>query len=399
MEPALIPFTTARDLVLRQRFDWGTERVPLAAAVGRVLAEAIVADRDQPPFDRVAMDGIALHYPTYAAGQRRFPVARVQPAGQPSPALADPTHCVEIMTGAALPPGVTTVIRYEDLERDGEAFLLPPGVEDERNIHRRGADTTAGEELLAPGIRIGVAAVGMLATCGYDEVTVRRLPRVAIVSTGDEIVGVGEQPLDHQIRGSNLHQIAAVLRRVGLAPSLHHLPDAADGAARLAELLSENELLLLSGGVSKGRFDHVPGWLADCGVSRLFHRVAQRPGKPLWAGRTDRTMVFALPGNPVSSLVGTLAYVLPWLAVNQTGRAPEPRLAVLAEDVTFRPPLTLFQLVESAVDRTNGGRYVSPVRHAGSGDGASLLRGDGFLVLPGERAVFRAGEVFGFLGI
>ncbi len=397
MPEELISYEGARTQVQNQRFDWGTERISLSRAEGRILAEAIVADRDQPPFDRVAMDGIAIDYRTYAGGQRQFPVERLQPAGAPSTPLLDPGKCIEIMTGAALPPGTTTVIRYEDLEREGEAFLLPPGIDDERNIHRRGTDTRKGEELIPPGTRIGTAAIGMLATCGYAEVTVQRLPRVAIVSTGDEIVGVGERPLDHQIRGSNLHQVAAVLRRAGLQPTLHHLPDAGDGAAKLADLLADHELLLLSGGVSKGKYDHVPGWLTDCGVARLFHRVAQRPGKPLWVGRTERTMVFALPGNPVSSLVGTLAYVLPWLTVNQLGELPEPRLAVLAEPITFRPDLTLFQLVESSVDRTNGGRYVSPVRHAGSGDGASLLRGDGFVVLPGERSTFRAGEVFPFL--
>ena len=385
----------ALNLILQQTFPWGTETVPLARAQHRVLRQSVNADRDQPPFDRVAMDGIALDYRTYARGQRRFPTTHLAPAGRAPLPLPDPTGCVEVMTGAPLPPGTTTVIRYEDLQRAGGAFVTPEGVQDGNSIHRRANDGRAGDEVLQPGRYIGPAELAVLATYGVANVEVARWPRVAIASTGDEVVPVTQTPLPHQIRSSNVWQLAGLFRGLGIEPTMSHLPDdAGEGQAILRQLLDEHDLLLLSGGVSKGKLDHVPDWLAAAGVRRLFHRVAQKPGKPLWVGRSAKTMVFALPGNPVSSLVGALAYVGPFLRT-QLGVPEVERQAVLTRELTFAPALQLFQQV--SVQSVGGELLARPLDHGGSGDLLSLLYSDGFLVLPRDRSTFSAGEAFPFL--
>ncbi|WP_198661734.1 molybdopterin molybdotransferase MoeA [Lewinella sp. IMCC34183] len=392
----MIEATKALQLVRQQIFEWGTEHVPLARATGRVLQQEVRADRDQPPFDRVAMDGVAIDHAVYAAGERRFPLSHLAPAGTAARPVCDARHCVEVMTGAPLPPGTTTVVRYEDLSRDGDAFRLPEGVTDGRSIHRRGSDGRANAKVMEPGRRIGPAELAVLATYGIAAPAVASLPRVAIASTGDEVVAVGSQPLDHQIRSSNVHQLAGLFRAAGIAPTLAHLPDHPEtGRSALEALIEEHDVLLLSGGVSKGKLDHVPDWLAGAGVECLFHRVAQRPGKPLWVGRTQRTMVFALPGNPVSSLVGAIAYVGPWLRGQLGIEWPAVRLP-LAEPVTFAPALTLFQAVSVAgIDGELP--EARPVPNNGSGDLVSLLRTDGFLELPAGRVSFPAGERFPYL--
>ena len=391
----LTTVAAARQLLAATHLTPDTETVPFADCGGRILARPVTADRDQPPFDRVAMDGIAIDYTAYAAGRRRFVVERLQPAGAAPEPLQIPTNCVEIMTGAALPPGVTTVIRYEDLERDGNAFVVPEGIEDGKSIHRRGKDITAGTELAPARRRIGPAEIGMLASCGYTEVSVLRQLRVAVVATGNELVAVDQQPLDHQIRLSNVFQLAHLLERNGCVTTLHHFPDEQKTLRdRLADCLAASDLVVLSGGVSKGKLDFVPGVLTELGVDKLFHGVAQRPGKPLFCGRWGRTMVFGLPGNPVSSLNCLIAYVLPW--VRRCYGLPEPMVtARLTEDLTFRPDLTLFQLVGLRSDPDTAELFATPVRNQGSGDATSLLRADGFLELPRGREVYRAGEVFG----
>lgn len=387
----LISVAEARSILGQYTPPLATERIPLAQAAGRVLAEPIIADRDLPPFDRVAMDGIAIHYPAYAAGQRRFPIAWLQAAGAPPRALNDPTHCVEIMTGAALPPGVTTVVRYEDLQREGDAFHLPDGLVDNKNIHARGKDTVVGSQLAGAGQPIGVAAMGMLASCGYATVAVRKPLRAAVIATGNELVAVAAQPAPHQIRMSNVYQLAQLLTTAGVQASCYHYPD--DRAVleeKLTDRLADSDLLVLSGGVSKGKLDFVPEVLATLGVEKLFHGVAQRPGKPLWVGQRAGTLVFGLPGNPVSSLSCLLQFVLPYLA---PAPAP-PAYACLAEEVTFRPDLSLFQLVQLRSDATDGRLLAYPTPHQGSGDASSLLRSDAFLELPPGRTNYPAGDVF-----
>lgn len=390
----LTSVSSARDLLSAIDLGWPEETVPLNDARTRVRAQKIIADRDQPPFDRVAMDGIAIDHAAYAAGQRRFPIAWLQAAGATPEPLTDPTKCIEIMTGAALPPGVTTVIRYEDLSREGDAFRLPEGVLDGKSIHERAKDIERGMPLATGRNRIGAAEIGMLATCGYERVKVIRQPRIAVVATGNELVPVDAQPLDHQIRMSNVYQLQFLLDRAGALTTVHHFPDERGVLLKsLEDCVANNDLVVLSGGVSKGKLDFVPGVLAELGVEKLFHGVAQRPGKPLWCGRRGKTVVFGLPGNPASSLNCLVNYVLPFVD-RQFGLPAEPVFARLADDVDFKPDLTLFQLVSLTSDPATGVLLAHPTRNQGSGDATSLLRSDGFLELPAGQRVYPAGGVY-----
>lgn len=391
----LIPHAEATTILTNQQPDWGTEKVSLDQVAGRILRQTVLADRDQPPFNRVAMDGICIDYAAYAAGQRFFPVAWLQAAGQSPRPLTDASQCIEIMTGAALPAGATTVIRYEDLRAENGGFHLPEGIRDSNNIHYQGKDLLEGAVLASPGRRISMAEIGMLATCGYSEVEVSALPRTAIIATGNELVSVDTQPLPHQIRRSNLYKLREMLSTLGIQSTLHHLPDEQDALREsLSQIVKENQLVILSGGVSKGKLDYVPGILAELGVEKLFHKVAQRPGKPLWTGRLGNTMVFGLPGNPISGVNCMTGLVMPFLRQRLGMKAEAPSFAVLTEPVTFKPALTLFQLVSLHSDPASGRLMATPTPHAGSGDAASLLRSDAFLEMPAERMEFAAGEIF-----
>ena len=389
----LTDYQDALELTLKQRFDWGEETVPLADAGGRILAQPLLTDRPQPPFDRVTMDGIAINHAPYAEGRRLFPVAGVVPAGAEPLPLTDPTTCLEVMTGAVLPAGTTTIIRYEDLERVGEAFRLPEGVVDAKNIHRTGSDAAAGATLLQPGAEINGAAINLLASCGYAMVTVKRLPRLTVIATGDELVAVAQDPLPHQIRMSNVYHLRHQLRKFGIEARIRHLADdVAELRESIADLLEKNDVLVFSGGVSKGKYDFLPEVLAGLGVNQLFHRVAQRPGKPLWVGRTQQTMVFGLPGNPVSGLVGMTAYVAPFLRKN-LGITYDQVWHELYGELHFDKDLTLFQIAYVQP----GTQLAVPLTNEGSGDATSMLRGEGFLVFPKERSTFGVGEWLEFL--
>ncbi len=408
----LISQKAALSLLLEQCFDWGTESIPFALAGGRVVRQPIFPDRPQPPFDRVMMDGIAIHYPSYAKGQRFFRIDGLQAAGDSPKKLIKLDYCREIMTGAALPEGASTVIPYEVLKASNDGFLLEEGVQDGKNIHRKGSDLDpdlslgsghltdpSAKPLVEAGRLIHIGLIGMLASFGYTRVVVSRLPKCVIISTGDELVEINEKPLDYQIRRSNVYQIAYLLQSLGIQASLPHLPD--DPAVmkqQLKKLLAENDLVILSGGVSKGKKDYVPILLQEQGIRSLFHGVAQRPGKPLWAGRDEDTMVFGLPGNPISSLLSALAYVLPFIRKN-IQQNERTTFAVLGQDHDFSPPLTQFLAVRLESQANNGQLVASPVKQQGSGDGSSLLHTDGFLILPADRANFRKGEVFPYLSL
>ena len=248
------------------------ETVPLAAAVGRVLAQAVVADRDFPPYDRVTMDGIALNYNALDAGQTQFRIERTQLAGDAPQPLADPRAAIEIMTGAALPPGTDTIVRYEDLEftaenapaRQATVRGLPP--RPGHNVHRRGSDQPAGARLLAPGLVLSPADVAVAATVGAATLAVARRPRLAVVSTGDEIVPIGATPLPHQIRSSNAAMLQAALALDGIESEAFHFNDDLDSLkVNLVPLLTGFDAVLLSGGVSKGKADFLPQALRESG--------------------------------------------------------------------------------------------------------------------------------------
>ncbi len=385
-----------------------TEVVPLAEAAGRVLRETLRADRPFPPFDRVTMDGLALAYAALAVGQTAFVVEATQLAGQPPAPLRDPTAAIEIMTGAALPPGTDTVIRYEDLDfnddpttnrRIATVRVLPPAVG--HNVHPRGSDCPAGTPLLLAGTVLGAPELAVAATVGAATLTVSCRPRVAVVSTGDELVPVEAAPLPHQIRRSNAVLLAVAATEAGADVRTFHFPDdPAALRAGLPALLTTFDAVLLSGGVSKGKADYLPAALREAGAEELFHEVSQRPGKPLWFGRKPGgAVVFGLPGNPVSTFVTYHRYAAPWLRAVQQPDGPtspvpiESLFATLAAEVSFKPALTYFLLVRLEV-APDGRLLAHPVYPNSSGDMTSLLPAHGFLELPLDRDFFVANEAW-----
>jgi molybdopterin molybdotransferase len=392
----MISVAEAHSIVLNHLLMLPAERVPLSQAAGRILREPLTADRDLPPFNRVSMDGIAIQFAAFETGQRQFRIAGTQFAGQPAQTLTDETACLEVMTGAMLPTGTDTVIRYEDLQiTNGVAEIRIDTVQAGQNVHHRATDRKQDEELAPIGTRLGPPEMAVAASVGKATILVSKRPKIALISTGDELVDVSETPEPYQIRRSNTYLLQTVLQTAGAETALLHLPDDADTMeTALKKLLTEYDALVLSGGVSAGKADFVPNVMERLGVRQRFHQVAQRPGKPLWFGASDEgKVVFGLPGNPVSTFLCAYRYLLPWLKASLGLPVLPPSVARLNKSVTFAPKLTYFLPVRLSVSAEGVG-LAAPLPGSGSADYANLLQCDGFMELPPERAEFSEGEAF-----
>jgi molybdopterin molybdotransferase len=367
------------------------ESVPFDKAVGRILATPIKADRPFPPFDRVAMDGIAISFDTFERGARAFSIEGTQAAGQPGKKLIDTGNCIEVMTGAVLPGGTDTVIRYEDINIDERVATIKADVAKGQNVHRCGADAVQDEVLLQPGVLLSPAEVALLASVGRETIDVYAYPSAAVISTGDELVEVGSNPQPHQIRRSNVFAIEAAMVKLGWPAQVFHFTDEKDALHRaLSDIHDRFEVIILSGGVSKGKFDFVPQILERIGVKKLFHQVNQKPGKPFWFGASDGKTVFALPGNPVSTFMCFYRYIKPWLLRSFGQEVVQPQV-VLSSDIIVKPAMTLF--VQVNVTNNHGTLLATPLPGGGSGDFANLKEVTGFVELPEGRTEFRKGEV------
>ena len=388
----MISYTRALEHVLSHPIELESQRVPIELSYNRILAEAVVADRDLPPYDRATMDGIAIDYKAYHAGNRIFPIEGMARAGAPQASLKNPEGCLEITTGAVLPEGADTVVRYEDLSGSDGSFSIEREVRQGQNIHRKGSDAPLGRVLLEPGTRIGAAEISVMASMGCDKPLLMGLPAVTLVSSGDELVNISETPKPHQIRKSNIHTLEAELTRIGITPETIHLRDDPEQIRRsLRAALVRSNVLMLSGGVSKGRYDFIPEALEALGVRKIFHRVAQRPGKPFWFGHQPELgcWVFSFPGNPVSTFLNYHLYFREWLRVSQ-GLAREVRYAILSEELVNKSDLTHFRPVR--LDLEEGKLTATPISMNGSGDFLSLTLADAFIRLePGSQA--EPGEV------
>jgi molybdopterin molybdotransferase len=378
---------------LRRPFGTGISR--LAEAAGRILAEPLRADRDGPPFPRATMDGYALRYADWAAGRRRFHVGGQQWPG--SPALELPAQagaCVEIMTGAPCPVGADCVVPYEETSVSQDIVSIAEGVKiiPGQCVHPRGSDFRAGQELVPAGTRLGPAEIGIAASCGYAEMRTALWPDICLVSTGDELVNVRETPAPGQIRQSNIHALGAALRLAGaqgLVPS--HLGDEREAVRSTLEVLTQLPVVIITGGISKGRKDWVAPVLNEW-APPLFHGVSQRPGKPMGVWALEKSVVFALPGNPVSALTGLHRFVLPWLRANAgLTNLPPARNLTLAADITAPRGLTWFLPV-----RVDAEGLAHPAPTNTSGDYAALHHSDGFLETPAAADHLKAGERFPF---
>lgn len=390
----MISSEQALELILNSTQDFGVEEIPFLNSVGRVLRENIVADRDFPPFNRVAMDGIAIDFKSFKKGQTAYTVEGVQPAGSPQETLQNTENCFEVMTGAVLPKNTNTVIRYEDLKiENGVANILIEDINESQNIHQQGSDKKEGVVLIPENTIISVAEIGVLATVGKVTVKVAKQPKVMILTTGDELVNVEQQPLAHQIRKSNVFTLVSLLERIKIPAEIAHITDDKSTLKqKVKQYLQDFDVLLCSGAVSKGKFDYLPEVFNELGVKKLFHRIAQRPGKPFWFGETDYCKVFAFPGNPVSTFVNCLLYFYAWFyKSNQVEILQET--AILTEDVVFKPNLAYFLQVK--LSDKFGHVLATPVKANGSGDLASLVQADAFIHLPKTTdTVFKQGDNF-----
>jgi molybdopterin molybdotransferase len=403
----MISVGQALQTVLNSAQGFGVEEIPFLKSVGRILKEEVFADKDFPPFNRVSMDGIVINYTSFKNGQRSFKIEGIQAAGSAQRTLKDSKNCIEVMTGAVSPNNANTVVRYEDVIIDnGIATININAINEGQNIHAQGKDGKSGDLLIQKNTKISAAEIGVLATVGKSFVKVARQPKVMIVSTGDELVGVDQNPLAHQIRRSNVFTLVSLLERLHISSESAHITDDKPILkSKIAAYLKEYDVLLFSGAVSKGKYDFLPQVFEELGVEKLFHKVAQRPGKPFWFGREislikndfssnkhqNNTIVFGFPGNPISTFVNCLAYFYPWY-YKSVGLEVKEGTAILAEDVNFKPNLAYFLQVK--LENKKGQLMAFPISGNGSGDLASLVHTDAFIQLPSDKSEFKKGAVY-----
>lgn len=394
----MISYEEALDIIAQHKFSPSVGKRTLSEASGYILNESLYADRDFPPFDRVTMDGIAINHASYAEGHRTFEIERTIGAGMPQSTLNDTNQCVQIMTGAMLPLNSDTIIRYEDITiEDNKATINVDIVRHRQNVHFKGMDKKQGDLVLSKGTILGAPEMIVAAAVGKAELEVLLPPKAAIITTGDELVGISETPEDHQIRRSSNYGVQDLLKQWNMSSKQYHLNDDKRlMISKLKEIIETVDLLVLTGGVSRGKFDYLPEVLEELGVTKHFHKVKQRPGKPFWFGTAPNgTTVFALPGNPVSTFACANVYIRHWLQVSYKTPA-KPVFVKLAEDVDFQPPLTYF-LECSAQFNQSGEFEATPSKGHGSGDFANMTQANGFVILPADKSEFKQGEVYPYI--
>ncbi len=313
----LISLQEAQQLVVQKARFLGTETVALPQVQGRVIAEFIVADRDYPPFNRAAMDGFAIKSADWDLGCRTFQMVETIFAGSVHTISLQQNDCYKIMTGAAVPPDADTIIRVEDSHLEGinVSFANELKVSKGQNVAAKGQDMHANTLVLPSHTRCTPAVTTLLASLGKYNVLVHQLPKVAIVTTGNEVKEPDSAVNEVQIRNSNKYLLMALLQQWQIAqPTCLHLPDHPELLNQGIESVLQHDIVICCGGVSAGDADFVPQILQTLGVQKLFHKVAIRPGKPIWCGTMPNGgLFFALPGNPFSCMVTFMLFVVPYL--------------------------------------------------------------------------------------
>ncbi len=369
------------------------ETLELRAARGRVLAEVILTDRDYPPFNRSTRDGFAVraseaaHPPVvlHRIGELR--------AGESFEGHAAAGQCVQIMTGAPVPEDFDAVVMIEHVRAEGAKVEINRAVRPWENIVRRGSEAADGSQILPPGRRLGPGEIGLLASVGKAHVRVFSKPRVAIIPTGDEIVPIERTPKWFQIRNSNAEMLAAQVEAAGGVAAVQSTAADLEDALRATILKGlDADLLILSGGVSMGKYDLVKQVLEELGAEFFFHGLAIRPGKPLLFGRARDRFFFGLPGNPVSSHVTFELFARPVVeALGGAGMEPPVFLrARLSKAMKHKNGLTTF--LPARVEMAQGEANASVVGWQGSGDLVGVAKANSFLVLHPQQENLEAGE-------
>lgn len=382
----------------------GTERILLGQLPGRILAEAVTADRPYPPFDRATMDGFACRA---VDGKGPLRIITTIHAGSTSSEVVAPGTCARIMTGAPVPEGADTVVRLEDTVEENDTVRFTADVRMGRNIARVGEDAARGTELVAAGSPCTPPVIAALATTGRTDALVWKKPSVFITATGDELIRPGESAGPAQIRASNLFALGAYLTRIGAD---HEGTIVKDEPAEIENAVRrglEKDVLILTGGVSKGERDYVPSLLEKLGIRTIVKGVNIKPGKPFYAGRAPGgTFVFGLPGNPFSVHVTYRIFVEPLLWTLQGAAAPGPLVLPMAESRSKKDtraeffPVSLSSRIDAGPDEKStewkGGPHpssASEIKINGSGDIRAGLDSDGIALHPAENAVLPAGRL------
>jgi molybdopterin molybdotransferase len=397
----MLTFEEARQLVITETQSHLTPPLaallPVADALGHVLAQEIRADREYPPFNRSTRDGYAVRAREATKDSTLRCIGEIK-AGDTVFAPLDPGTCIQIMTGSAVPPGANAVVMIEFTRRSDDAVTFDRDTQRGQNFVPQGSEARANDLILQPGLRLGFAELAIAAQVGAANLLCYQKPRVAILSTGDEIVPITETPGPFQIRNSNSASLAAQVRLAGGHPvPLGSALDRVDDLSAKIELGLQHDILLLSGGVSMGKYDLVENVLKSFGAEFLFDAVAIRPGKPAVFGRCRNKLVFGLPGNPVSTMVTFQLFVTP--ATDLLSGAPARPLpllnATLSQPLHEKPGLTHF--LPARLEWAAAEPQVHAVPWQGSGDITALSRANCFLVVPADRHDIPAGEIVSVL--
>ena len=387
----MLSVAEALQIVLAQVKPLPAETAPLApAALGLILAEDVVSDLDMPPFDKAMMDGFALRFADLRNGQAELTIVEEIYAGKTPTASVNAGQASRIMTGAPMPRGADAVVMIERCEIIGNKVRVnDAALKLGQNILTKGREMRVGETVLRSGARLRPQEFGLLATVGRTSVKAHPAPRVAIVPTGDEIVEPHVRPGPGQIRNSNGPMLLAQVSRAGGVPRF--LGIARDEVRHLRDLITEGlqaDMLILSGGVSAGKLDLVPGVLEELGVKALFHKVAMKPGKPILFGikrgeeaNEPPRMIFGLPGNPASTLVGFELFVRPAIR-GLMGLPPGPDMvkATLIRDFPYRTDRPTYH--PARLHLTDTGWTVEPTAWFGSPDLRGVTPANAFALLP-----------------
>jgi molybdopterin molybdotransferase len=388
-------FDDALNLVLDQASSFGIEEVPADEALNRVLAEPLFADRDYPPFNRAAMDGYALRFADLTAGVRVFkPIETIFPAQVPANECG-PGECYKIMTGAAVPTGTDLIVRVEDaiINNDTVSFTITDPKQ-WQNVSRQGEDVLAGKMVLGAPSKITAPIVALLAVLGKLTVSIQRRPSVAIITTGNEVIDPSMPVNRVQIRNSNQAQLLALLHSINIVDiRIYHSLDDIDELKQRFSLAMDADIIISSGAVSAGDADHLPMVLDQLGVQKLLHKVSIKPGKPIWIGRrSNGKMVFALPGNPLSCLVGFILFIRPFIEACYG----------IEQAVVSSLPLKASLTKSSVLDeffparRVPATNEIERLQFNGSGDIRAAVQAEGIARHPASVQVLPAGSFVSF---
>ncbi len=392
----MLSFSDARQLVIAQSKSHAGVRPTITLSIsdglGHILAEEIRSDREYPPFHRSTRDGYAVRAAEASPGSTVRCIGEVKAGDTVSEPLS-PSTCIQIMTGAAVPSGADAVVMIEFTSRKDDAITFDRPSQPGQNIVALGSEAHTGDLVLTPGLRLGFAELAVAAQVGASTVRCYKKPRVAILTTGDEVVPIAETPGPFHIRNSNTVSLGAQIRLSGGEPvPLVNALDRVDDLSEKIEQGLREDVLVLSGGVSMGKYDLVESVLKGLGAEFFFDAVAVRPGKPAVFGRCRDTLVFGLPGNPVSTMVTFQLFVIPALDI-LSGAEPRPLpllQATLSEALEENPNLTHF--LPARLDWQDAQPSVRALRWQGSGDIAALTRANCFLVVTPDRSQIPSGE-------